>query len=213
MELGELFLAAMGQSSSDQGMLDVGGNDEDDQDGGEDNVGAGASQEESMRGDSPLLREGGLISAMEREAEEGGAGGWFNRMDQDLPESWSGHNSNISASQDQIRMTVLTTIGGQTLPNLVRVPNNMAHPAVLRSLMEGPVRPWQCLVWAECSPLVYMEDLPPFHMMGPSHVLLQVGPHYEDIDGEFWGGGVAEEGEERREVEIENEGQDVSIEL
>ena len=36
-------------------------------------------------------------------------------------------------------MALLTTIGGQTLPNPVRVPDNMVQPGVLRSLMEGPV--------------------------------------------------------------------------
>ena len=109
---------------------------------------------------------------------------------------------------------VLTTIGGQTLPNLVRVPDNMVQPAVLRLLMEGPVRPWQCLVWSEHSPPPYAVDLPPLYTLGPSHILLQVGPYYEDINGEYWGGGVAEEGEEEgREVEIENEGRDMSIEL
>ena len=58
MELGELFLAAMGQSSSDQGTLDVGGDNEDNQDGGEDNGDAGASLEGSMRVESPVLRLG-----------------------------------------------------------------------------------------------------------------------------------------------------------
>ena len=67
---------------------------------------------------------------------------------------------------------VLTTIGGHTLLNLVRVPNNMTTPAVLMSLMEGPMRPWQCLVWSENNPPPYSEDLPPLHMTGPSHVLL-----------------------------------------
>ena len=57
---------------------------------------------------------------------------------------------------------------------------------------------------------MYSEDLPPLHTTGPSHVLLQVSPYYEDINGEYWGGGVAEE---EREVEIESEGGDVSIEL
>ena len=41
--------------------------------------------------------------------------------------------------------------------------------------------------------------------MGLSHTLLQVGPYYEDIDGEFRGGVVAEEVEE-------NEGGDASVE-
>ena len=58
-----------------------------------------------------MLREGGLISVMEREVEEAGAGGWFNRMDQGILESWSGHNSDVLASQDQVRTTLLTTIG------------------------------------------------------------------------------------------------------
>ena len=36
---------------------------------------------------------------------------------------------------------------------------------------------------------------------------------FEDLDGKYWGGGVAEDGEER-EVEIEeNKGRDVSLEL
>ena len=132
-------------------------------------------------------------------------------MDQEVLESWSGHNSITSASQDQVQMTVLTTIGGRTLPNLVRVPDNMTQPAVLRLLMEGPLRPWQMLVYLEMSPPPYMQDLPALHMTGPSHILLQVGPYYEDLDGEYCGGVV--EGEEGREVEIENEGWDASVEL
>ena len=32
-------------------------------------------------------------------------------------------------------------------------------------------------------------------MSGPSHVLLQVGLYYEDIDGEYRGGGLEEERE------------------
>ena len=90
----------MGQSLLDQGMLDAGGNDKDNQDGGEDNVGTGASMEGSMRVESPLPWEGGLIAEMEREAMEAGAGGWFNGMPQGEPESWSGPNSNMSASHN-----------------------------------------------------------------------------------------------------------------
>ena len=41
-------------------------------------------------------------------------------------------------------------------------------------------------------------------MTGPSHVLLQVGPYYKDLDGEYRG--------EVIEEEIENEGGDASIE-
>ena len=92
-----------------------------------------------MRVESPMLQEGGLIAEMEREATEAGAGGWFNGVDQEVPESWSGCNSITSASQDRVGTTLLTTVGGQTLPNLVRVPDNMTQPAVLRGLMEGPV--------------------------------------------------------------------------
>ena len=90
------------------------------------------------------------------------------------------------------------------MPNLVRVPNNLTQPGILRSLMEGPVRPWQCLVWLEHSPPPYVQDLPPLHTSGPSHVLLQIGPYYEDIDGEYQGSGVGE-------IE-ENEGGGASVE-
>ena len=48
----------IGQSSSDQGTLDVGGDNEDNQDGGEDNGDAGASLEGSMRVESPVPRLG-----------------------------------------------------------------------------------------------------------------------------------------------------------
>ena len=87
------------------------------------------------------------------------------------PESWSGPNSDTSKSQDQVRTTLLTTIGGHTLPNPVRVPDNITTPAVLRPLMEGLLRPWQMLVYLEMSP-PYTEDLLALHLTGPSHVLL-----------------------------------------
>ena len=86
-------------------------------DGGDDRVGdtvrlvAGALGE-VMRRDSPLPWETGLIMEMEREAEEAGVGGWFNGNPEDVPESWSGANSDALASQDQVRTTLLTTIGG-----------------------------------------------------------------------------------------------------
>ena len=70
--------------------------------------------------------------------------------------------------------------------------------------MEGPVRPWQVLVWAEHSPLPYSQDLPLLHMLGPSHTLLQIGPYYEDLDGKYRGG-VVEENQE-------NEGGSASVE-
>ena len=72
-----------------------------------------------------MPREEGLIAQMEREATEAGLGGWFNGNPEDVPESWSGANSNTSANQDRVRTTLLTTIGGQTLPDPVRVPNNI----------------------------------------------------------------------------------------
>ena len=73
--------------------------------------------------------------------------------------------------------------------------------------MEGPVQPWQCLVWSETSLPQYSQALPPRHTSGPSHILLQISPYYEDIDGEYHGGdgGVVE-------VEEENEGGGASIE-
>ena len=56
--MGELFLVVMGQSSSEAGTWESGGDDEDNQDGGEDNGDAGASLEGSMRVESPVLRLG-----------------------------------------------------------------------------------------------------------------------------------------------------------
>ena len=102
-------------------------------------------------------------------------------------------------------MTLLTTISGRTLPNPVRVPDKITHLAVLTSLMEGPIRPWQCLVWAEESPPRYSRDLPLDHTARLGGILLQVGLSLIDIDGEYRGGGVVEEVEG-------NEGEGVSIE-
>ena len=160
---------------------------------------------EVMRRDSPMPPTSGLIASMERDAEEAGLGGWFNGNLEDVLESWSGANSDASASQDRVRTTLLTTIGGRTLPNPVRVPDNVVHPAVLTSLMEGPIRPWQCLVWSDASPPRYSRELPDDHTSRPGGILLQVGPSLIDIDGEYRGGGVVEEVEE-------NEGGDASVE-
>ena len=160
---------------------------------------------EAMRRDSLMPPTSGLIVEMERDAEEAGLGGWFNGNPEDIPESWSGANSDALASQDRVGTTLLTTIGGRTLPNPVRVPDNIVHPAVLTSLMEGPVRPWQCLVWSEESPPRYSWDLPDDHTSRPGGILLQVGPSLIDIDGEYRGGGVVEETEE-------NEGGGASVE-
>ena len=152
--------------SSDQRTLDASGEDQGVQVSGEGSVDDGVFPQESMRrADSPMPLTQGLIAAMERDAEEAGLGGWFNGNLEDVPESWSGSNSGALASQDQVQMTLLTTIGSQTLPDLVRVPDNLVHPAVLTSLMEGPIQPWQCLVWAKQSPPQYSRDLPDDHII------------------------------------------------
>ena len=190
--------------SSDSKGSDASGDDQDGQVSAGIGLVAGALAE-VMRRDSPMLRETGLIAEMEREAEEAGLGGWFNGNPEDVPESWSGANSDASASQDRVGVILLTTIGGRTLPNPVRVPDNIVHLAVLTSLMEGPIRPWQCLVWSEESPPRYSRDLPDDHTSRPGGILLQVGPSRVDIDGEYRGGGVVEEVEG-------NEGGEVSIE-
>ena len=183
---------------------DASGDDQDDQ--VSDGIGqvAGALRE-VMRRDSPMLPTSGLIAAMERDVEEAGLGGWYNGNPEDVPESWSGSNSGASASQDRVGMTLLTTIGSRTLPNPVRVPDNIVHLAILTSLMEGPIRPWQCLVWSDHSPPRYSRDLPDDHSLRPGGILLQVGPSLIDIDGEYRGGGVVGEIEE-------NEGEDASVE-
>ena len=87
-------------SLSEAGMLDASGNDQDNQDGGTGNGGAGASLEGSMRVESPMPQEGGLITEMETEVMVAGAGGWFNGNLEEVPESWSGPNSDMLASQD-----------------------------------------------------------------------------------------------------------------
>ena len=183
--------------SSDQGTLESSGEDRGIQVSEEGSMDDGVFPPGSMRrADSPMPPTTGLIASMERDAEEAGLGGWYNGNPEDVPESWSGSNSGTSASQDQVGTTLLTTIGGRTLPNPVRVPDNIVHPAVLTSLMEGPIRPWQCLVWSEESPLRYSRDLPDNHSSRPGGILLQVGPSLFDIDGEYRGGGVVEEVEE-----------------
>ena len=193
----------MDTSSSDNEGSGASGDGPEDQGGDMVNEDAGPSSE--RREDSPMPREVGLIKEMEREAMEAGLGGWYNGNPEEVLESWSGANCDALASQDRVQTTLLTTIGGRTLPNPVRVPDNMVHPAVLTTLMEGPVQPWQCLVWAEESPPRYSRDLPLDHTSRPGGVLLQVGPSLIDIDGEYRGGGVVEETEE-------NEGRDASIE-
>ena len=191
-------------SSSGSGGSDASGDAQEDRDSEGIALVAGALRE-VMRRDSPMPPTSGLIASMERDAEEAGLGGWYNGNPEDVPESWSGANSDASASQDRVGTTLLTTIGSRTLPNPVRIPDNIVHPAVLTSLMEGPVRPWQCLVWSETSPPRYSRDLPDDHSSRPGGILLQVGPSLFDVDGEYRGGGVVEEMEE-------NESGGVSIE-
>ena len=77
---GALEGPSMEGSSSEVGTLDASGDDQDNQDGGEGSGGTGVSLEGSMRVESPMLWEGGLIVEIEREATEAGAGGWFNRI-------------------------------------------------------------------------------------------------------------------------------------
>ena len=86
--------------SSDQGTLDASGEDWGVQAGEEDNVDNGVFPQESMRWDSPMPLMSGLITSMERDVEEAGLGGWFNGNPEDVLKSWSGSNSNASASQD-----------------------------------------------------------------------------------------------------------------
>ena len=87
-------------SSSEAGTSGTSGDAPVVQDGEEGNVVAGASHQESMREDSPMPPMEGLIASMERDVEEAGLGGWFNGNPEDIPESWSGSNSDASASQD-----------------------------------------------------------------------------------------------------------------
>ena len=87
-------------SSSEAETLGVSGDDQGNQGGDVVNEDAGVSVEGSMWVGSPMLWEGGLIMEMEREAIEAGLGGWFNGNLEDVLESWSGSNSDTSASQD-----------------------------------------------------------------------------------------------------------------
>ena len=86
-------------SSSGSGGSDVSGDDQEDRDSEGIALVAGALRE-VMRRDSPMLPTSGLIASMERDAEEAGLGGWYNGNPEDVPESWSGANSDASASQD-----------------------------------------------------------------------------------------------------------------
>ena len=96
---------------SGSGGSDASGDDQDDQVSDGIRQVAGALQE-VMRRDSPMPPTSRLIASMERDAEEAGLGGWFNGNPEEVPESWSGANSDASASQDRVGVTLLTTIGG-----------------------------------------------------------------------------------------------------
>ena len=85
--------------SSGSGGSDASGDDQDGQVSDGIRQVAGALVE-VMRRDSLMPPTSGLIASMERDAEEAGLGGWFNGNPEDVPESWSGANSNASASQD-----------------------------------------------------------------------------------------------------------------
>ena len=87
-------------SSSEVGTLGASGDGPDNQDGDEDNAVVGAFPQGSMRWDSLMPLTEGLITSMERDAEEAGLGGWFNGNPEDVPESWSGANSDTLANQD-----------------------------------------------------------------------------------------------------------------
>ena len=106
----ESLLETASESSGSEGS-GASGDDQDDQ--VSDGIGQVAGVlREVMRRDSPMLPTSGLIASMERDAEEAGLGGWFNGNPEDVPESWSGANSDASASQDRVGVTLLTTIGG-----------------------------------------------------------------------------------------------------
>ena len=81
----------------------------------------------------------------------------------------------------------------------------MTYPAVLTTLMEGPIRPWQCLIWSQTSPPRYSQDLPDDHTSCPGGVLLQIGPSLNDFNRVDVDAGFVEE-------EEGNEGGDASIE-
>ena len=89
----------MSSGPSGSGGSDVSGDVQDDRDS-EGIARVAGALAEVMRRDSPMLPTRGLIASMERDAEEAGLGGWFNRNPEDVPESWSGANSDASASQD-----------------------------------------------------------------------------------------------------------------
>ena len=71
--------------------------------------------------------------------------------------------------------------------------------------MQGPIQPWQCLVWSDEDPPGYSQDLLDNHTSRLGGVLLQIGLSLINIDGEYRGGGFVEGIEE-------NEGGGASVE-
>ena len=83
-ELGELFLVAMGQSSSEAGTWESGGDDEDNQAGGEGSGGAGVSIGEYEAADQTGYS--GAKEAWSDQGDGGGEGGWaWGMVQQDGP--------------------------------------------------------------------------------------------------------------------------------
>ena len=96
----------------------------------------------------------------------------------------------------------MITIGGRTLSALVRIPDLVVVDGVLILLMEGPIRPYQCLIWVnQGSPPAYDEDPIPSFQHRMDHALIQIGPRFEDLDGEYVGA-IEEEREESVELEL-----------
>ena len=81
---------------------------------------------------TPALRERGLIKQMEEEVATAGLGEWFNGNLEDIPESWSGPNSDTSETQDCMRVTNLMTIRGCYLPLLV---SGLKDPSITYKLI------------------------------------------------------------------------------
>ena len=70
----------------------------------------------------------------------------------------------------------------------VRVPNSIIPDSILIPLIEGPLQPYQCMIWAnQGDPPEYKEDLTPLFHHQALHTLIQIGPHFKDIDGEYAG--------------------------
>ena len=71
---------------------------------------------------------------------------------------------------------------------------------MLIPLMEGPIQPYQCLIWAnQGDPPEYKADLIPSYCRWASHTLVQIGLLHEDLEGEYVGV-VEEEREESVEL-------------